>query len=227
MSGSMNTDAERRNVLNLIQQNLPALRNAPNRTFTESALLTAQRLEPANPRWPVQLGQMYGTASQFPNLSDLPLTPVEAAAKAVESYERALALGDRRQFTELAEFARRANLLDKATSYAGQAMQSGVPDYIHEANSTLGHVALQKADVESAKKYLLASSQVGRSPALSSFGPNMNLASELLRRGERETVIAYLEACLKFWTSGEEQLNVWIQTLRGGGTPNLRSSTGR
>jgi hypothetical protein len=91
------------------------------------------------------------------------------------------------------------------------------------ANSTLGLMAVDAGDITTAKKYLLASGNVRTSPALGSFGPYMNLANELLKRGERDTVIAYLEECLTFWTSGEEQLKSWIATLRAGGTPTLRS----
>jgi tetratricopeptide (TPR) repeat protein len=227
LAGGLNTAAERTNVLNLITQNVNALMTPANeRTFVERALQTAQTLEPNNPLWPSQLGRLYATAAEFPSLSDLSLTPAQAATKAVESFEKAATLGDTGQTSEIAEAARRANLLDKAETYAKQAL-AGRPDDVHAANRTLGLIALQQGDVAAAKRYLLASGNVAGSPVLRSFGPTMNLATELLNKGERETVIAYLERCLTFWTSGEEQLKGWIESLKSGGTPVLRSSTGR
>jgi hypothetical protein len=180
-------------------------------------------MDPNNASWHVQLGRLYGLAAEFPNLSDLPLTPAQAATKAVETYEKAAAMGDTNQVTEMAEFARRANLPDKAKKYAAQGLESGAPDAVHAANSTLGLIAVEAGDVAAAKRYLLASGNVRTSGALGSFGPYMSLANELLKRDERDTVIAYLEACLTFWTSAEEQLKSWIATLRAGGTPALRS----
>ena len=47
----------------------------------------------------------------------------------------------------------------------------------------------------------------------------MSLAKELADRGERDTVITYLELCRSFWQS--PQLNQWIQTLKDGKVPNF------
>ena len=47
----------------------------------------------------------------------------------------------------------------------------------------------------------------------------MSLAKELADRGERSTVMAYLELCRRFWQS--PQLNQWIQTLKNGQVPNF------
>jgi hypothetical protein len=47
----------------------------------------------------------------------------------------------------------------------------------------------------------------------------MSLAKELADRGERGTVIAYLELCRSFWQG--PQLNQWIQTLRNGKVPSF------
>ena len=49
----------------------------------------------------------------------------------------------------------------------------------------------------------------------------MTLAKELLEKGERETVIAYLQACAKFWKMGRDEVQNWIATIKGGGTPDF------
>ena len=37
----------------------------------------------------------------------------------------------------------------------------------------------------------------------------MHLAAELLRRGERLSVLAYFEKCATFWTGGQDRLRKW------------------
>jgi hypothetical protein len=49
----------------------------------------------------------------------------------------------------------------------------------------------------------------------------MILAKELLEKGERETVLAYLQSCAKFWEMGGDRLQNWMATIRGGGTPDF------
>ena len=56
---------------------------------------------------------------------------------------------------------------------------------------------------------------------LSSFGPDLELANELLQAGERASVLAYLEACSRFWKSGQGQVTTWIAAIREGETPQL------
>ena len=154
------------------------------------------------------------------------MTAIEAAKRSVEEYEKALALGNNSVLLSIAESARLANMTDTAIDYAQRSIANGDADYVHGGNSTLGLIAVSKGDVANAKKYLLASGSVSGSPVLGSFGPGMALANDLLIKGERETVIAYLEACLKFWKSGEDRLKEWISAIKAGGTPQLRSSTG-
>ena len=60
----------------------------------------------------------------------------------------------------------------------------------------------------------------------------MQLAKELLERGERDTVIAYFDACAIFWTSKYNQINQWKQQLEkaapgvfsGAATPSAREA---
>jgi hypothetical protein len=50
------------------------------------------------------------------------------------------------------------------------------------------------------------------SPQLNSFGPDWKLAAELL---------AYIDLCHKFWTSGASRLDSWASAIRAGGVPNF------
>ena len=106
---------------------------------------------------------------------------------------------------------------------------------IAHANQVLGRIALSKGDVAEAKKLLLASADSQGSPQLNSFGPNFSLARELAEKGERDTVIAFLDSVARFWANPNErteanskrvasehrkQLESWKQQLREGEVPN-------
>ncbi len=98
------------------------------------------------------------------------------------------------------------------------------PNYglaIHQGNMVMGRVALHAGDAEAAISYLLEAGHCPPSPQLEAAGPDMSLARELLKRGEREVVHRYLESCLKLWTAGNSRLKAWIATLDAGGTPDF------
>jgi hypothetical protein len=106
---------------------------------------------------------------------------------------------------------------------------------IADANQVLGQIALSKGDVMGAKKHLLASADSKGSPQLDSFGPSFVLARELAEKGERETVIAYLDSVARFWANPDDrtepnsksiasehlkQLESWKEQLRAGKVPD-------
>jgi hypothetical protein len=129
----------------------------------------------------------------------------------------------------LATAAFEAGETAKAQRYASELLLSA-PKFkndwnygnaLHEGNVVLGLVALKRADIAGAKEHLLAAGQTPGSPQLNSFGPNMTLAKELLEKGEREVVLTYLQSCGKFWKMGSDELQAWIATIKGGGTPDF------
>lgn len=81
------------------------------------------------------------------------------------------------------EFQQEKNLaleyLDLANSYQTNWNYGNA---IHDANITLGRIALRKGKIEEAKAFLLNAGRTPGSPQLSSFGPNMILAHELLEK---------------------------------------------
>jgi tetratricopeptide (TPR) repeat protein len=93
---------------------------------------------------------------------------------------------------------------------------------LHFGNIVLGRIALKNGDIEEAKRRLLAAGNTTSTPVLMSFGPNWDLAQDLLARGEHETVLSYIELCGKFWQSGASRLGTWATDIRNGGSPNLR-----
>lgn len=109
-------------------------------------------------------------------------------------------------------------LLSDAESGAGMGLEDSE---LQTGHTILGRIALQRGHMEDAKRELLDSGRVKSNPPLMSFGPSMMLAKALLEKGERETVLAYLDLCAKFWEMGQDQLVAWKKTIQEGGTPDF------
>ena len=94
---------------------------------------------------------------------------------------------------------------------------------MHKANLILGRAALREGNLDTAKHYLLCAGKTPGSPQLDTFGPNMSLAKELLRAGEKEAVLAYFVLCQDFWDSeyAKSTLRLWTQVVQKGGIPSF------
>ncbi|MGZ8832486.1 MAG: RNA polymerase subunit sigma-24, partial [Thermoanaerobaculia bacterium] len=75
-------------------------------------------------------------------------------------------------------------------------------------------VALARGDRATSQHELLLAGRTPGSPQLNSFGPNMALANDLLRAGERETVFEYFDECERFWESGGKPIHRWKTLAR-------------
>ena len=96
---------------------------------------------------------------------------------------------------------------------------------VHHANLILGRVALKEGNIEKAKEYLLKAGDTPGSPQISSFGPNMMLAKELLEQGEKATVLAYFSLCKIFWIGPQasETIEKWGKEVKGGVIPAFKA----
>ena len=138
------------------------------------------------------------------------------------------------KLTDLTKAAMAADATEKAAAYANELLAAAKKDKkgwnygnaLHEGHATLGLVALRNNDVSTARRQLLEAGKTPGSPQLNSFGPDMTLANELLKKGERDTVLEYFTLCRSFWKMGTSQLDAWSATVREGETPifgaNLR-----
>src|SRR3954453_18550656 len=79
----------------------------------------------------------------------------------------------------------------RAEGYANEALEAArrgvfwwTGDAIHQGNIVLGRLALRRNDVEEAKRRLVAAGRTPGSSTLASVGPSMQLAKDLLDRGE-------------------------------------------
>jgi uncharacterized protein len=198
----------------------------------EALLSEARRLEPGNPRWPEKLGQI---AQQEIDINAPPALRRAQATKAMAYLETAYQLTPEPQRRALlystcepmAQVALQAGDTARAKRYATLMLEPAnqqknswnYGNTIHHAHTVLGLIALQEGRMEEAKTHLLDSARHRGSPQLNSFGPSIDLASELLARGERETVLQYLDLCAAFWKDVEGRLPRWKAAIRAGGTP--------
>ncbi len=197
--------------------------------LAEEIIRKAAAIDPSNPEWPFQLGQLYGH-----RVLDLEGGADKAMAqKALAAFEEALAMpnGVFRSLVlkQAAKAAVAAGEFGKAKLFAVELMElrvsspffADVGGATHHGNLILGHVALHEGDVDAAERFLLLAGQTAGSPALMSFGPNMLLAKRLLEKGSSKIVLEYLESCRKFWKLDGGKLDQWTADIKGGRVPDF------
>lgn len=122
----------------------------------------------------------------------------------------------------LEDFTRAKELAEKALALAPLFEDNwNYGNAHHFAHTVLGLLALRVDDLHTAKVELLAAGETRGSPQLDTFGPTMQLARELLKKGEFEVVLDYLQQCRSFWKMGTVWLDLWEQKMRAGGVPNF------
>jgi tetratricopeptide (TPR) repeat protein len=190
----------------------------------------AESIDPTNPDWPQDLAPLLSRRSPAATAAE----KLDRDRLALAEYEKAYALSKTPQdrfynLTPLPGAAFAAGDNAKAADYANQLLVQAknfphdwnYGNAIHKANLTLGQIALAKGDLETAKARLLDAGKTPGSPQLDSFGPNMELARELLQKNEKDTVLKYLSLCSRFWRMGTDKLESWRQTIKSGGTPDF------
>jgi hypothetical protein len=166
----------------------------------------------------------------------------EESLSEVEAELEASSSSDDPQYLRLLHLPRAAKCAleagqnDKAQRYSEEALEylkahsklseSGKGNAVFYCNLVLGRLALLKGDILRAEEYLLLSGTTSGSPALSTFGPNMSLARELLKRHRSVTVLKYFEECKGFWHEDDErgQLSLWSTEVQAGRMPVFGSN---
>ena len=144
-----------------------------------------------------------------------------AAANSPESRFRALGEAAKQSFA--------AGKVEDARKHAEELMTllpsfRQNPEYgnaAHDANLTLGRIAVREGRTDEAKRHLIESV---RTPGarLMDYGPNMSLAKDLLDKGEWQVVLDYFALCKKFWSHG--RLDEWSQQVQEGKIPDFGAS---
>lgn len=199
--------------------------------LAEQLLTRADRLQPDNPAWADVLGQHLARQARLgPAFGGGP----DTLKRALGYLEKSLAhtadvewrMGRQRELAklsfELGEDARAqshaSELLALAQRHPGDETYGAA---LHDGHMVLGRLALKRKSVAEARAHLLDAGRTIGGSTLSSFGPNMGLAKDLLDQGERQVVIEYLRLCKNFWTGPHLPVDAWIAEIQAGRKPNF------
>lgn len=159
-----------------------------------------------------------------------PMTPTERYEKALQKLTSAKSEYER--FYALNDAAKESFVVGKtndAQKYAEELL-SILPKYknnwnygnaVQNSNLVLGRIAVANGQIDKAKKLLLEAGRSPGSPQMNTFGPNMSLANDLLKQGEKDVVLKYFELCRKFWESHDGKLDEWTSTVKNGSIPDF------
>lgn len=92
---------------------------------------------------------------------------------------------------------------------------------VHDTNRVLGLISLKAGDADSASEYLVRAGKSTGSPQLNTFGPELDLANQLLQHGKTGAVRTYLIEIKSFWEMNNGQVDTWLSEIEKGGTPEL------
>jgi hypothetical protein len=201
-------------------------RQAETAALAEELLERGQSLEPRNPKWHGMEAQFYAHQAEQAT-GERRTTYVR---KAMDEFTAQAAIDPTAVSAFPPSYARiavEAGELDKAQTSADRCLAqiAAIPfkdAAIHECNLILGRVALRRGELKRADEYLLAAAHVEGKGSLSSFGPNMMLARELLEKGQRGVVLEYFQLCGKFWSYDPRgQLARWTEQVKAGEIPQF------
>lgn len=92
---------------------------------------------------------------------------------------------------------------------------------VHDANRYMGLISYRKGKLERAVMYLVEAGKTPGSMQLNTFGPELDLANLLLKKGKKAAVLSYLNNIHTFWKSNDQRVTRWIANIERGKTPIL------
>lgn len=198
--------------------------------LAETLLARADKLEPENPFWAETLGQHLQHAAKLGSGG----RDAATLKRAFDYLEKALARANSpeerlHRLDEIAKLAFNVGEYEKAGKYAKELLALAQPHpkdekygpALHDGHMVLGRLALKHKSVAEAREHLLAAGNVVGGGTLTSFGPNMSLANDLLNYGEKQVVIDYLRLCKNFWSGPHTPIDGWISLIESGRKPDF------
>lgn len=92
---------------------------------------------------------------------------------------------------------------------------------IHDANRILGLISYQSGKYDEAALYLSHAGKSSGSPQLDTFGPELDLANLLLKKGKTVEVKSYLLGIQDFWEMDNGVVKEWIDAIDRDELPEL------
>ena len=100
---------------------------------------------------------------------------------------------------------------------------AGSGDAIYAGNLILAQTALDKNDIETAKHYLLEAATTPGARRIEQNGLDVSVARVLFDRGEKDTVLEYLQRGRVLWPQGTQLIARWEGAIRAGRRPNFNT----
>jgi transglutaminase-like putative cysteine protease len=216
--------------------------------IAQKLLAEGRRLDPDNYEFPLFLSDLLYSNSEAEDDAPGNLRKRgEFLVRAFENGETALALLKKERSTErdlkradlllmLSKIAFELEKFDRAKALATELIldfgqDANNPNYTqatHTGNIILGRTAVRENDLAKAKEYLLIAIRAPLRREKSYFSKiDMQLAKELLDKGEKTTVSEYLKLCEKLLNSSRlyagkvRTLKTWLEQIDQGKTPSL------
>ena len=177
--------------------------------LAEKWLRRARRMAPSPDAWKTPLSNAIRVRSQRTSDPAEKLRLLnEASSLAPENQKRNM-LAD----IAVAEFEASDDADAERDAQTLVASNRGLHDY-HVGQTVLGRLALAHGKEAEAREHLLAS--VNPPPPIKNLTlrPNMQLAQEILDAGDRDSVVAFLEACRPLWTFDQGRLDHMVNFVK-------------
>lgn len=131
--------------------------------------------------------------------------------------------------TKAAKIAFETKNYDAARNYAEELLETSKTNKnnwnygnaVHDRNMVLGLLAINLGNINLVAEYLIKAGETPGSPQLDSFGPDLDLANELLKIGKKDEVLTYLNSIKKFWDMDGGLIDKWINEINNGKKPEL------
>lgn len=172
--------------------------------LAERCLQLALELDPDNADLKVQLAHFYSLFNARANLEFNPNAPSLLSADTDEQHFYHL--------TRMPAVAFESGKLDQAAASARELLiladnfkdNANYGNAVNSAHTVLGRVALQRGDTGSAIEHLNQSTVGATNPQTNPVESSLDLARDLIKAGERQSVLAYLDQFETVYGAGSE-----------------------
>ena len=111
------------------------------------------------------------------------------------------------------------------SAYAEKLLREnpGSGDAIYAGNLILAQAALDRNDIENAKRYLLQAAATPGARRIEQNGLDVSVVRILFDRGEKDSVLEYLSRGRVLWPQGTQLISRWEGAIRAGRRPNFNA----
>jgi len=182
--------------------------------LAEKWLRRARQLAPTSDAWNSALSNVIRARSQRTNDPAEKLRLLNEACALLPDAQKLNMRADIAQ----AEFEASDDASAERDAQALAAAVRNIYDW-HIGQMVLGRLALARGDEAAAKEHLLASVRPPASIKNPVLQPNMTLAQEILDSGDKQTVLAFLEASRDIWKFDQGRLDHMVNFVKRGLPP--------